>query len=123
MVNFATVSKPTVERRSEELDRQGLRFDLCLYNAGMDPFENCPTGGKRGITYEVLANRERMVFGWCRDRHLPVAFVLAGGYVGTRLNEEGLVELHRLTLLASVEVGGWRCCPQKTLNYQIMKSS
>jgi hypothetical protein len=72
----------------------------------MDPFENCPTGGKGGITQEMLANRERMVFGWCRDRNLPVAFVLAGGYVGTGLDENGLVELHRLTLLASVETGG-----------------
>jgi acetoin utilization deacetylase AcuC-like enzyme len=97
---------PTVERMLKELDRRSLHFDLCLYNAGMDPFENCPTGGKGGITQEVLANRERMVFGWCRDRNLPVAFVLAGGYVGTGLDENGLVELHRLTLLASVETGG-----------------
>ena len=53
---------PTIQRRLDEVDRQGLHFDLCLYNAGMDPFENCPTGGMRGITREVLADRERMVF-------------------------------------------------------------
>jgi acetoin utilization deacetylase AcuC-like enzyme len=93
----------TVERVLKELDRRGLCFDLCLYNAGMDPFENCQTGGKRGINHEVLANRERMVFGWCRKRHLPVAFVLAGGYVGTSLNQDGLVGLHRLTLEAAEE--------------------
>jgi hypothetical protein len=29
---------------------------------------------------------------------LPIAFVLAGGYAGLRLDERGLVSLHRLTL-------------------------
>jgi hypothetical protein len=54
---------PTVRRRLDEADCQGLHFDLCLYNAGMDPFENCPTGGKHGITRVVLSDRERMVQG------------------------------------------------------------
>jgi acetoin utilization deacetylase AcuC-like enzyme len=94
---------PTIQRRLDEVDRQGLHFDLCLYNAGMDPFEGCPTGGMRGITQELLANRERMVFAWCRDRQLPVAFVLAGGYVGSHLDEDGLVKLHRLTLWFAIE--------------------
>ena len=64
----------------------------------MDPFEGCAIGGLRGITREILAARERLVFEWCEARSLPVAFVLAGGYVGDRLDEEGLVDLHRLTL-------------------------
>lgn len=82
----------------------GVRFDLCLYNAGMDPFEGCPTGGATGVTRELLAERERLVFDWCRARRLPVAFVLAGGYVGDRLDQAGLVALHRLTLAAAVDV-------------------
>jgi len=44
-----------------------------------------------------------MVFGWCRDRKLPVAFVLAGGYLGPHLDETELVRLHRLTLLSAAE--------------------
>jgi acetoin utilization deacetylase AcuC-like enzyme len=88
----------TVRRKLDEADRQGLHFGLCLYNAGMDPFENCPTGGKQGITREVLCDRERLVFEWCRNRSLPIAFVMAGGYIGPRLDERGLVDLHRLTL-------------------------
>ena len=87
------------------MDQRGLHFDLCLYNAGMDPFEGCLTGGMRGITQEVLVKRERMVFSWCRDRGMPVAFVLAGGYVGPDLDEDGLVQLHRLTLSFAVEAG------------------
>ncbi len=94
----------TVRRRLDEADRKGLHFGLCLYNAGMDPFENCPTGGKQGITREVLCDRERTVFEWCRNRRLPIAFVLAGGYIGPCLDEQGLVDLHRLTL--SFAAGG-----------------
>jgi acetoin utilization deacetylase AcuC-like enzyme len=89
---------PTVRRCLEDADRAGLRFDLCLYNAGMDPFEGCSMGGRPGITTAVLARREEMVFDWCRARQMPVAFVMAGGYVGPDLDREGLVDLHRLTL-------------------------
>lgn len=76
-------------------------FDLCLYNAGMDPFEGCAIGGLDGVTRESLAARERMVFAWARDQHLPIAFVLAGGYSGPRLVQEALVDLHRLTIEAA----------------------
>ncbi len=39
-----------------------------------------------------------MVFELCRRRKLPVAFVLAGGYLGHDLDQQRLVELHQLTL-------------------------
>lgn len=87
----------------DDADQRRDAFDLCLYNAGMDPFEDCPTGGLSGITQEVLAERERMVFEWCDGRRLPVAFVLAGGYIGQSLDVDGLVALHRLTLSAAAE--------------------
>jgi acetoin utilization deacetylase AcuC-like enzyme len=88
-----------VEKRLASLG--GERFDLVLYNAGMDPFEGCSIGGLAGVSRELLADRERLVFEWCRARALPVAFVLAGGYLGPALEKEGLVELHRLTLEAA----------------------
>ncbi len=96
---------PTIQRRLDEADRLGLSFDLCLYNAGMDPCEDCSTGGQPGIDREVLAQRERLVFAWCSNRRLPIACVLAGGYVGPRLDERGLVALHRLTLSCAAEAG------------------
>ncbi len=100
-----------VQRGLDEADRRGPRFGLCLYNAGMDPYEGCSTGGKPGITREVLAARERMVFEWCMRRGLPITFVLAGGYVGPGLDERGLVGLHRLTLSFAAEAGrSSRCC-------------
>jgi acetoin utilization deacetylase AcuC-like enzyme len=90
-----------IERGLQDVQRRGPTFDLCLYNAGMDPFEGCLIGGLPGITSEILAVRERLVFEWCRQQHVPIAFVLAGGYVGDYLDEEGLVDLHRLTLSAA----------------------
>ncbi|WP_072690264.1 hypothetical protein [Rhodococcus marinonascens] len=80
------------------IDHIGPNFDLVLYNAGMDPYEGCDSGGLDGITREVLDAREHLLFSWCQAREVPVAFALAGGYVGTRLDEKELVDLHRLTI-------------------------
>lgn len=77
------------------------RFGLVIYNAGMDPYEGCAVGGLRGITADILAERERIVFEWCRSLSIPVAFVLAGGYVGPNLTKSELVDLHRLTISAA----------------------
>ena len=69
--------------------------DLVIYNAGMDPHQGA--GGALGITDEVLAERERMVFEWAEVNDLPLAFVLAGGYT-IGIDQRELVELHRLTI-------------------------
>lgn len=77
-------------------------FDLVLYNAGMDPYAGCDIGGIPGMYKAHLEERERMVFHWCRERGMPVAFVLAGGYTGAALSEIELVELHMLTVKAAL---------------------
>ena len=66
MVGTGSEYLPAVRRVLDEADRQGASFDLCLYNAGMDPSEDCSTGGQTGITRDMLAERERLVFEWCR---------------------------------------------------------
>jgi acetoin utilization deacetylase AcuC-like enzyme len=76
-------------------------FDLCIYNAGVDPFEDCRIGGLRGISQSVLASREGLVFQWFRERRIPVAFVLAGGYISTNLTRDALVDLHIQTIRAA----------------------
>jgi len=86
---------PTIEERLAQLDRS---FDLCIYNAGMDADERCAQGGMPGITQAILCRREQMVFDWARDHGVPVAFVLAGGYSGSRLSQDELVGLHRMTI-------------------------
>ncbi|MEJ7757954.1 MAG: hypothetical protein WKF55_00045 [Gemmatimonadaceae bacterium] len=103
IVQSASNYLPTIERRLEELEANGPVFDLCIYNAGMDPHENCPVGGMTGIDAEILRGRERLVFGWCERRRIPVAFVLAGGYVGSSLSVEDLVALHRLTIASAAK--------------------
>ena len=90
---------PTLKTRLAAIPKGA--FDLCLYNAGMDPHQYCPVGGLAGIDEALLAQREKMVFEWCRSQRLPVAFVLAGGYIGPQLDQAGLVGLHRLTLAAA----------------------
>jgi acetoin utilization deacetylase AcuC-like enzyme len=90
-----------VDHSLREVSGESPAFDLCLYNAGMDPFEGCSTGGMAGITSEILSARERLVFAWLRAQDIPTAFVLAGGYIGWGLDADGLVELHRLTLAAA----------------------
>ena len=72
--------------------------DALIYNAGMDPFEGCSTGGMRGITREVLAERERLVAQWCEDTQTPAMFVLAGGYGGPNLDLDGVARLHLPTI-------------------------
>ncbi len=101
VVQAARSYLPTIEKRLDELKDRAPAFDLCVYNAGMDPHERCPVGGLAGVTRDVLEARERMVFQWLRERGLPAAFVLAGGYIGNGLDQGGLVGLHRLTLDAA----------------------
>ena len=87
---------PTLRQRLADLS--DLDIDVVIYNAGVDPHQHCQIGGLSGITTAVLAEREQIVFDWARARRVPVAFVLAGGYLGSRLSEEVLVGLHRLTV-------------------------
>ena len=101
MVREADEYLGEIERGLHDVRRRGRHFDLCLYNAGMDPYEGCGIGGLPGITSEILFAREQLVFDWCREHELAIAFVLAGGYIGDRLSEDGLVNLHRLTLSAA----------------------
>ncbi len=105
MVHRADDYLGEIERGLQDMWTRVPPFDLCLYNAGMDSFEGCPDGGLEGITREILAARESLVFNACRAQNLPVAFSLAGGYIGERLDRQGLVDLHRLTLAAAAQCG------------------
>ena len=92
---------PMLRGRLEALDPSTI--DLVLYNAGMDPHEDCDVGGLRGMTLGILSEREWTVFDWVRRHRLPTAFVLAGGYVGDRLPQRTLVALHRMTIGAAAD--------------------
>lgn len=106
MVQHSSVYLNQVRNCLQAVDDGGLPFDLCLYNAGMDPYEGSASGGLEGVTMQILQQREQLVFDWCRKRGLPVAFALAGGYLGAKLDVAGLVALHRLTLAAAAMHAG-----------------
>ncbi|MGH7603893.1 MAG: hypothetical protein ACRENK_07830 [Gemmatimonadaceae bacterium] len=102
IVDFASDYLPTIERVLAENLSDTSEFDLCIYNAGMDPFERSATGSLAGITREILAERERLVFKHCRQTGTPIAFVLAGGYTESDSRQSELVDLHRLTIEEAV---------------------
>jgi acetoin utilization deacetylase AcuC-like enzyme len=52
---------------------------LAIYLAGADPFVGDRLG-RLSVTKTGLAERDRMVLGGCRERGIPVAVTMAGGY-------------------------------------------
>ena len=94
LVNDPSVYLDEVKKALTHLE--GIQF--LVYNAGMDPFEDCGTGGMRGITREILEERECLVAQWCVDTKTPALFTLAGGYTGRNLDLEGVARLHLPTI-------------------------
>ncbi len=65
----------------QNLDRSLGRFNagLIFYLAGADPFYEDQLGGL-SLTLAGLRERDRIVFTMARERNIPVAVALAGGY-------------------------------------------
>ena len=59
------------------LDRSNA--ELAIYLAGADPFEDDKLGRLK-VTKPGLAERDRLVLDACRERDIPVAVTMAGGY-------------------------------------------
>ncbi len=76
-----------------------LKPDLILYQAGMDCFIEDPLDAV-GLTAEMLFERDRLVFEFCKEAGIPRLFCLAGGYLK---NLETLVSLHVATFQAASE--------------------
>jgi acetoin utilization deacetylase AcuC-like enzyme len=55
------------------------RFDVIIYQAGIDIHENDQLGGLR-VSAEGIATRDRLVRDFARDRALPVVITPGGGY-------------------------------------------
>ena len=53
--------------------------DIVFYNAGVDPHRDDRLG-RLALTDAGLAERDRRVIGFFRERNIPVACVLGGGY-------------------------------------------
>jgi acetoin utilization deacetylase AcuC-like enzyme len=55
------------------------RADLAIYLAGADPYADDRLG-RLALTKRGLAERDRMVFQYCREAGIPIAITMAGGY-------------------------------------------
>ncbi|MCL6480686.1 MAG: histone deacetylase [Firmicutes bacterium] len=74
--------------------------DLLFYVGGADPYREDQLGGL-SLTVEGLKRRDALVFTYARQRGIPVAITLAGGYA-RRL--EDTVRIHVNTIVAAAEV-------------------
>ncbi len=79
------------------VDRSGA--DLAVYLAGADPFEEDRLG-RLAVSKEGLVERDRLVFDVLRERGIPVAVAMAGGYAP---NVEDTVDVHFATIRTGVE--------------------
>ena len=77
-----------------------MKPDLIFYVGGADPFREDQLGGL-ALTLEGLQMRDRMVFEHARQRRIPVASTLAGGYA-RRVADT--VRIHVNTILAARDV-------------------
>jgi acetoin utilization deacetylase AcuC-like enzyme len=76
------------EGLEKALDRSGAQ--LAIYLAGADPFEDDRLG-RLCVSKEGLAERDRLVLEACRERGIPVAVTMAGGYAR---EVEDTVDIH-----------------------------
>ena len=76
--------------------------DLILYQAGVDPHHDDRLG-RLALTDEGLARRDRLVAAAARDRGLPLASTLGGGYGADRM---AVARRHVATMLALAEEYG-----------------
>jgi acetoin utilization deacetylase AcuC-like enzyme len=77
-----------------------FQTDLVIYVAGADPFYSDQLGGL-SLTFEGLAERDRLVLWTALQHKIPVAVVLAGGYAES---VEDTITIHANTARAAREV-------------------
>ena len=88
----------------ENLDHALSTFhpDLVIYLAGADPYQDDQLGGLN-LTLQGLQERDRVVYRMAREKGVPVAVTLAGGYARQL---EDTVAIHTATVTAAVQAGG-----------------
>jgi acetoin utilization deacetylase AcuC-like enzyme len=81
---------------------EGGRPDILLYQAGADPLRDDPYS-PLDLTHADLMERDRIVFEFAKKNHLPIAWVLAGGYTK---DISKVVQVHFNTAKSWVDVLG-----------------
>lgn len=78
---------------------EGFAPDIVFYNAGVDPHENDRLG-RLSLSDYGLKSRDRRVFSFFRQRGIPIASVLGGGY---SRDIDAVAGRHLLTFEAAAE--------------------
>jgi len=73
--------------------------DLLLYQAGADPYREDPYS-PLDLDHDDLLERDRRVFGYAKEKRIPIAWVLAGGYTE---DVSKVVRVHLNTFVAARE--------------------
>jgi acetoin utilization deacetylase AcuC-like enzyme len=76
--------------RGLEVALDAAHASLAIYLAGADPFEGVRLG-RLSVTRSGLAERDRIILETCRERGIPVALTMAGGYAS---EVEDTVDVH-----------------------------
>ena len=73
--------------------------NLAIYIAGADPYTD-DRYSRLNLSKEGLGKRDRMIFQYCRERGLPIAITMGGGYARTI---EDTVDIYFQTVRLAVE--------------------
>ena len=76
-----------------------FQADIVFYVSGADPFENDRLG-KFKLTKPGIRQRDESVFKYCRERNLPVAVSMAGGYAH---QVDDIVDIHFNTVQVALD--------------------
>ncbi|MBC6906285.1 histone deacetylase [Saccharophagus sp. K07] len=94
---------------SFDLAVDAAKPDLVLYDAGVDIYEHDPLG-LLNISLAGIRARDRMILQACKNRGLPVATVIGGGYDDDR---EALARRHAIVTEEAFAVWAAHFQPQK----------
>ena len=87
-----TIYLEALEQALEFLSNQGIEF--LIYLAGADPFEGDRLG-RLALTKDGLALRDQRVMAFVREKGIPIAIAMAGGYANPI---EDTVRIHYQTI-------------------------
>jgi histone deacetylase 11 len=86
-INFNNALEPAISsenylkilKQNLEVVLDTYSFDLIIYNAGTDIFQEDPLGSMQ-VTKEGIIERDAFVFSLAKKHSIPVCMVLSGGY-------------------------------------------
>ncbi len=84
----------------EQASRSDGDFNLLIFLAGADPYSEDRLGRLK-LSKTGLTQRDRTVMNWCRERRIPVAVAMAGGYAP---NIDDIVDIHASTLTTASQL-------------------